>query len=503
MSHILVQEPVDIFQLPTADERYQTAPGTQVSIGDLHGNTMKLIFLLIKHGIAKNLTAGDYDKLVAIYKTKATELSKEDLRTFNLILDKIQFNTDSKLRLIGDELADRGNNDYFTLKVLEKLHKNKVPVEILISNHGVEFIEACEIQGNFHAPMLSLGGHAPSLENLQTIVERGLVSREEIIDLTNRAYKPSLKAISYSLNEDQSNITLYSHAAIGINTIKKVAEKLGVPYADASAVELAQTIDAINELFQAYVDADAVHYLYSREQMEAGYMGYADLSDAPFELLMWNRLYNEEIIQRPDKIGNYTLNYVHGHDSSDPKTTNNYNLDNSLGKFEHLNQGEYTVLYSHETQLNKLNIENPERKAHIEPIIKRVDKALTGLNNKIAKVEQHKFAEAHGVATELLTQLQKAKQNYEKYLLIGMNEQHAQKIFTTACEKAISKAKPVLERDLSWGEFLTNFLKAIANAVISMVSTNHSFFKLAIPESVKAVERLQEALGVNEQGLTA
>ncbi|RUR04028.1 hypothetical protein ELY15_15960 [Legionella sp. km772] len=199
--------------------------------------------------------------------------------------------------------------------------------------------------------MLSRGGHAPSLEKLQEIIERGLVSREEVIQLANRAYKPSLKAISYSLNEDQTNITLYSHAAVGINTIKLVAEKLGLPYADGTALQLAQTIDSINELFQAYVDADAVHYLYEREQMENGYMGYVE-PHAAFEMLMWNRHYNEERIQRPDKIGDYTLNYVHGHDSNDPKLTNNYNIDNNLGKFEYLNQGEYTVLYSHETQLH-------------------------------------------------------------------------------------------------------------------------------------------------------
>jgi len=84
-----------------------------------------------------------------------------------------------------------------------------------------------------------------------------------------------------------------------------------------------------------------------------------------------------------------------------------------------------------------------------------------------------------------------------------MNEQHAQKIFITASKKAINKAKPVLERDLGLGDYLMNFLKIIANAVISLVSTNHSFFKPTISKSVLAVEGLEEELEFKKQSLTA
>ena len=45
---------------------------------------------------------------------------------------------------MGDILADRGNNDYLTLKLLEKLHSLEIPYEIMLSNHDLWFIEAAE-----------------------------------------------------------------------------------------------------------------------------------------------------------------------------------------------------------------------------------------------------------------------------------------------------------------------------------------------------------------------
>ena len=504
MSHILVKEQVDIFKLPQVDERYLSAPGKQISIGDLHGNTMKLLFLLVKHGIAKNLTAADYQDLVDIYKTRP--LSKENLKAFNLILDKIEFNADTKIRFIGDELADRGNNDYFTLKVFEKLHKNKVPFETLASNHSIEFIEAYEIQDNFHAPMLSQGGHAPSLESLQDLGARDVVTRDEVIELT-RYYKPSLKLISYSLNEDHSNITLYSHAAIGINTIKKVAEKLGVDYLDADSTELAQTIDSINEQFQKHVESNTVHTLYDRRNMEAGYSGHADLTDAPIEMLMWNRLYGEDIIERPNNLNGFSLNYVHGHDSNDPKLVNNYNLDNILGKAQSLNQGEYTVLYSTESQLIKKVLTSEEVEAirkKAAPKFAKIDQVFKELNDKIANIDQHVYEQAHQIASEMFKQLQGARKRYESNLLAGVNDPKAGSIFKIACEKAVITAKPILIRDLSWGDYLTNLVKTIVNAVITVgtLGKYNGFFPPATSKSSEAVKVFEKDLEqINTQNL--
>lgn len=340
--HVKIEN-VDIYELPEVDPRFSGKPGFEVTIGDLHANTLKLLFLLIKHGIAKGLSKDDYAQLVTIYPKDGVSLTANDLKTIDTILNKIEFIPDTKVRLIGDDLADRVGNDYFTLKLMEKMHDNKVHFESDLSNHGVEFIEACEIQDNFHAPML-LREHANSLENLQILVERGLVTREEVIALANKVYKPALKAISYSVNPKNNKIVIYSHAGIDPDTIKAIATKLGVEYNEN---ELPQTLDKINEKFQEHVQANTVHTLYTRAKMLAGYGGYVDLRDSPFEMLMWNRRY--DILNRPAKIGKYKVIWVHGHDSRDPTQKHIINLDNQLGKptdFNVGNKGNYTVLYS-------------------------------------------------------------------------------------------------------------------------------------------------------------
>lgn len=351
MSHKLIKEYVNIFQLPALDVTHKANPGIQVTIGDLHGNAMKLMFMLVKHGIATKINMEDYNTLVTIYRTPTQELTQDNLTTFNHILSKIEFSKDSLVRLIGDELADRGNNDYFTLKIIDKLNEHKVPVEIILSNHSVEFIQASETQDDFHPPMLSTGGHAPSMENLQAIVKKGIVQREEILAIVNKSYKPTLRAISYSLSEDKEEITIYSHAGIGLDTIESLAKKLVVEYKDATASELAQTIENINVQFQEHVQKSSVNTLYTHEKMYEAYSSHknCDLSDAPLVFIMWNRCYDQ--IRRPAFHLSYNINFVHGHDSSDPKKDNIYNLDNFLGKTEDFNEGYYTVLYSQASEM--------------------------------------------------------------------------------------------------------------------------------------------------------
>lgn len=393
MSHVLIKETVDIDELPKVDERYLSAPGKQITIGDLHGNAIKLLFLLVMHGIAKNLSDSDYNELVTIYKTRP--LQTENKNQFNSLLNKIKFNKDTLIRFIGDELADRGCNDYFTLKLLEKLYINKVPVEILLSNHSVEFIEAYERSEDFYPAMLS-NSHTSSMVELQKLIETGVVTREEIIKLTH-SYKPTLKLISYSLDIASNTITLYSHAAMGINTIKDAAKQLDVLYSDLNAIALAQTIERINKKYQSLVQSNKVHTLYNSYAMNAGYSGYYDLTETPIVLLMWNRLYEENIIERPEQLNGFNLCYVHGHDSgNDQKASKNskyFNLDNSLGKLpeDKYNRGEYSALYSSETPLTKLIQEGIAQKSQptsstiLAPSFLPLNKKITDTLNAAVK----------------------------------------------------------------------------------------------------------------------
>lgn len=317
MPELISIDNVDIYQLPAVENQQK---GSQFTMGDLHGNAIKLLFMLVKQGVATHISEKDYRKLVKIYCTPTEELSTMVLAKFNAILAKIHFCCDYGIRLLGDELADRGSNDYFTLKILEKLNVHHVPVEIMVSNHSIEFIEAYETQDSFNRIMLS-EEHAASMQNLQILIAAGVITRQEILAIANKAYKAMLRVISYTLSDNKQEITIFSHAPIGLNTIKSLAQQQGVAYKDKTAVELAQTIDTLNWKFQQYVQDNMVHTLYQYNYNRDGYAGHSGC-DVPFEFIMWNRQY--DVLERPVSHLGYQLNFVHGHDSHEKTRDNIY-----------------------------------------------------------------------------------------------------------------------------------------------------------------------------------
>ena len=56
---------------------YTLNSNEQVTIGDMHGNTLKFIYFLIKFNVI-DMEASDYIKIDAIYNKEVNELTKED-----------------------------------------------------------------------------------------------------------------------------------------------------------------------------------------------------------------------------------------------------------------------------------------------------------------------------------------------------------------------------------------------------------------------------------------
>ncbi len=512
MPQDLINEQVDIYKLPVVDAQHLGVPGSQITIGDLHGNAMKLLFMLIKHGIATHINEADYETLVRIYQITETKfrpgigfdfsknkLKEIDLLRFNRILAKIEFKNTSTLRLIGDEMADRGSNDYFTLKILEKLKEHQVPVEILLSNHSVEFIEAYETQTDFKPPRLSRE-HAVSMFNLQNLLDQGLVSRGEILALVNKAYKPALRAISYSINEDKTEIFIYSHAGIGLNTIKSLAKKLNVVFNDKSASELAQTIDRINTVFQEYVQTNTIYGLYHPDVLRQGYFGRSISEEArPLEFIMWNRDYSGICNARPEQWNGYQLNFVHGHDQKEATRENIYNLDNGLGKFDE-HEGRYTVLYTH-------GLPQPEALARIdeEPVLEPRGRIipsdrLAQFDAQMALIDgkrQELLNNQHVLAADAAELLHfKIATNFEDFLQHKIDHE----TFNTNCSDAMIEARVELEQHRGWKGFLGNLALAIfglgvfyaaAALVNKAVNGNFLFFRT---DSANKVDQLAKAI---------
>jgi hypothetical protein len=103
-THQLLREEVDIYQYPPKVDLHTNDKGAQCTTGDLHGNSMKLLYLLISHGVLQNISKEDYAELTEIYRKNTLDLEKEDLNRFNSILAKATWNKDAAaIRLIGDE----------------------------------------------------------------------------------------------------------------------------------------------------------------------------------------------------------------------------------------------------------------------------------------------------------------------------------------------------------------------------------------------------------------
>lgn len=350
MTKHMIDELVSIYKKPPTDETHLAGAGVQITIGDLHANTMKFIYTLVRHGIITDITDENYDDLVSIYLKDIDELDKNDLERYAQIISSLKFNNSVFIRLLGDELSDRGSNDYFTLLLIRKMHEENLKMEITISNHAIEFVNAYETKRKFFPSTLE-SHFVQSMVNMQILMAKKLITRAEVLAIIKNNYKPYLKAVSYSLSEDNNEITLYSHAPIDMRAIRALAKKFALTFEDYSAVVLAKTIDAINVAYQSHVVKNTVHTLFDSQVMEDGYYvrSFSPLYN-PIEYITWNR--DIEHLDQRDSHKGYKIFYAHGHDSQVSENKNVFNLDNQLGKTADLYLGQYTALYSHDKQLS-------------------------------------------------------------------------------------------------------------------------------------------------------
>ncbi len=129
--------------------------------------------------------------------------------------------------------------------------------------------------------------------------------------------------------------------------------------------------------------------------------------------------------------------------------------------------------------------------------LSRIDEVLGTLHQRISLVDQHHSQKAFNKATDLLRELNNARQEYHSALSEpGVIISQASNAFKAACTVLIEDAKPILENDLLWGEYLSNLLKIIANTVIwaGTCGQRNSFFTLARSESIVAVEEAEQRL---------
>lgn len=465
-------ELVDITKKPTPDQSMKE--NRTITIGDLHANAVKFLFFLVREGVVET-TDEDYRKLVEIYNQSdvfQAEIIADQLVIFRKIINELTVkNKEILVRLIGDELADRGKNDLFVLFLFDKLYKENINVEVLISNHGIEFVKAYEKKARFKSAVIGHMAQSISMENMQEFIDLGLVSRAEIERIVSNAYLPKLKLISYCMETDKSGISIYSHAPIDLAIVQKIAERLKIEYKDDTAEALAQTIDAINTKFQVnYVATGTVNKLFNNIQ---------DKTD-PFTFLIWNRNYN--LLKRDPRHNNYNVRYIHGHDPSGKSYLNIFNLDNTLGK-RGQTQGVYDVMHTYGLNLSDI------KKMDYRNDLKALGEKCHELKRKSLK--SHEYLQAFNVASVLydtlkrnLDELEEKKIDYAAFKLNSLD--------------AIKQAKPVLSQHRGWNHILANIVLGIAGlgvfymiAGLANLAVNGHFLFFSKTDSLVTLEKIE------------
>lgn len=146
---------------------------------------------------------------------------------------------------------------------------------------------------------------------------------------------------------------------------------------------------------------------------------------------------------------------------------------------------EFARKYESQAVVNYLE---DQKKLEVTTRLAPVEQALVELRIKLTVVDQYNYARAHKEANRLLEKLESSRDRYRDKLSKEEFSIKMEKDFQAECVSAIRIAKPILENDLDWGDYIQNLLKTFANKIFATVGKEHLFFQLIESESLKAVK---------------
>ncbi len=352
--HLLFKEKLNIYQKPTPITHPFKV--TQVTIGDLHANIIKLIYFLIRNGII-SMDDAVYSRLVDLYKANQSTWSESYLQELCTSLKSfVVINKHVLVRIIGDDVCDRGMLDLSLLWFLEEFVEQQGLVQIHVSNHGFEFITYYEL--NIHnrfdelkdTDVFSLYGRyqnvfSKSLSHLDFILKQGWIDWDTLQRLYESIYRPLLRVMTYSICPNTLETHLFSHAECGLETISCIGEHFGLADSpNPTIARIINTIEFINLQFQVrYANVNNIC------KLSASGSGFYHniLVDSPLNSLsainhlVWRRandplpplLTPEKLSFRPEgDVSCKPLGWFHGHCDLTKDTGHTFTLDSACGK---------------------------------------------------------------------------------------------------------------------------------------------------------------------------
>ncbi len=355
----------DIFVYPPHINNHDV--DEEIIIGDLHANTIKLIHFLIEQGVLI-VSEQQFAGLVQAYKDllDATADKSAALLRFETILSVCRIkNPCCAVRLMGDEVGDRGAHDKLNFKLFNLLKDANVRLHIMASNHGVNAYIAYEKRQKF-TDVIG-GGASRSLQALGDYVGEDNSKRREVDQLIQPVLTTMMQCIDYRLSPDGKFITVFTHAPIDLDIVREMAISLGITYDDSSIIALAMTIEFIKHVTSQLITKKKFHTLFPplTDLLNENFFTKQGMGrDYPFWYAIWNR--NETELERgteakaltsqwnqaedcdDDEALSCRLQFVYGHHPDcDEDNVYAITIDNDLGKFHkghHNHQGQHTVI---------------------------------------------------------------------------------------------------------------------------------------------------------------
>lgn len=263
---------------------------SEAVLGDMHGNSVMFMHQLVQLGFADIPPEKENAWKALVDQIRSNDLTDFSARLANVLTLNA---TDKKLVLLGDLLADRSFNDWFTLSVIDFLHQKGQRFDVIFSNHDAAFVEYYLANKGRQAnedfavrdAKTQLGiKQNNSLVRLNDSLNAGTDKRQELDRMVGN-YLAHLKLLSCS--DDRQ--TLYSHAIVNENMMSDMLAAAGFDSDAASALTVTEKTEKINQYFSnsALKDAESLRQMFGKGNRD----GVSDSASGrnPFFFTIWNR----------------------------------------------------------------------------------------------------------------------------------------------------------------------------------------------------------------------
>lgn len=302
------------------------------TLGDLHANTLKLLhFLLISQTVEWVCEGSETPKELYTRFANLYYLNSPEFAHLQRLIQKLKLKENPPfIRLIGDELADRGRNDLYTLYLLDHLSNQGLKYDCCFSNHTSYFFGVFHNYITFHTIPNRVDETYHSIVALYAHLKHKFEPSEFHQLVVN--HLSHLTIISYGLIP--SGIIQYTHAPTSHHIAKYLAKKLHTFYTDTTPEALAFSIELINDEFQKKMKNGTWRALFNMGAIKKlARFEYISEEEYPFECCIWNRCYH--LLDRSPITNGYSHYSLYGHDSLEPKrATHTFCVDSNCGKLE-------------------------------------------------------------------------------------------------------------------------------------------------------------------------